>query len=293
MPLSQPSNSAPEPEVYRTFENRSAALTYMCELLGSVAGQALVVVSSKQAQQEVLRLQVGSGQRIQSVQKVPSQQDRPSISVASYGAVLQAAQTPYGVRQIDRDTQELVVFDNPHQLAPRLIRLLRCAFPLSQPFRALTTNASPTAERYMREVFSGPPKLAPASHSAERREYIPSSWAGTRIGQHWPEQTNCYGDGFDSRFALRETAVWNSIRQENCPNCPVADSCLAAGLSVDQHNAGKRQRFWGAWGGLSEGARRELRTALQQGASPTESAYLVERARTSHPTETEPVVRTS
>ena len=279
MPLAQLGGSMPEPEVYRPFEDRSAALTYMCELLGSVAGRALVIVSSKEAHQEMLRLQVGSRQRIQSVEQVPSQQERRNISVASYRTVLQVIRTPYGVHRIDQNAQELVVFDNPHWLAPRLIRLLHHAFSPTQQIRALTTHASPVAERYMREAFSLQSALAFAHPPVGPKPYTPSSWNGDRIAPNWQEQASCGGDGFDPRFNVREPTVWDTIRQQDCPSCPVADSCLAAGLVADQQNASKRQRLLGAWGGLTEYARRELRTALHQGASSAEAAYLIERAR--------------
>jgi hypothetical protein len=272
------------PEVYVPFNCRADALAHLGEVLGSVAGQALVIVSSEESWQELLRVQVGRGQRVQSVERVPSQRDRQGISIASYRTVRQVMRAPCGGQRIDRDAQELVVFDNPHRLAPPLIRTLRSAFPPTQPTLAITTHASLAAERYMREIFSGRSGITLTKAPTTPQGHTPSLWSGERVAKDWTDQANCSGDGFDPRFQVRKAKVWDAIRQRDCPGCPVADSCLAAGLTTDHQMANKRQRLWGAWGGLTESARRELRAALYHGASTAEAAYMVERARERHTT---------
>ena len=266
-------------QTYQPFESRPEALGYLAQILSGANGRSLVITTSKVSLTEVLGLSGVVGRPIQSAERVPSQQERQATTVASYRTVIDAAGAEYGAHRIDASTVKLVVYDNPHKLSPVNIRELQAVIGATQHSIAITAGASFASERYMREVFSIEPQ-SPASPCFVRPvKYNPRQWYGDRVAKLSLRTAGCKGDGFDERFRGRGTEAWDAIRTTHCPSCPAADTCLAAGLEFDQRQAGHRNRFWGAWGGLSEGARRVLRAALRHDATPAEAAFLVERAR--------------
>lgn len=263
----------------QVFGNAQELYDFTTQTLKVIDGKSLVLVTGSAALADILPLDRTFGRRVQSVTSVPAQVNRPNISVATFSTACRLAKSPYGQRQLDISSFDLLMLHNPHRLALKALKHI-ADIVRGRPVMIGVLRPNPSETALLSELFLGEMKASgPSAFPAASPPYTPEYWAGTRHTPNWQNQRNCTDAVPFPGAKTFTTAYYREVRRVYCPGCPVADSCLAEGLDYTSRQLQAERTPSGAWGGLSSYARRELAIMLGKGATPAQAAHLISRAR--------------
>lgn len=267
--------------LYPTLElcnERPTALSHIAAILGATGGRSLVLVTGDAARDEILGLEEPLGRRIQLVCRVPAQRDRPEVSVVTYDHAYNiVVKNPYGHYQIDPASYSQIVAIDPHRLAYKTVRNT-AAWCQGLALTVCATQPSRVERAFLREAFLG--EIAPLHDDLRQTSpYEPARWQGTRKADQWWGKAACSSCVVSPGGEAYSVEFYREVRAQCCSSCPVADSCLSAGLRYESEVSSRGSLPPGAWGGLSSYARRQLAAELRRGVSPAAAAFLVEHAR--------------